>query len=43
MFSISVQKYNDATDDELVEAYKEHRMKELYQAYIKVIGFLTSK
>jgi len=37
MFSISVQKYNDATDDELVEAYKEHRMKELYQAYIKII------
>jgi len=36
IFSVSIQQYNDPKDDELVECYREHRLKELYQAYIKV-------
>jgi len=36
IFSSLVQKKETPTDDELVQFYYEHRMKELYQAYIRV-------
>jgi len=36
-FSVLVQQKETPTDDELIQFYFEHRMKELYSAYIRIL------
>jgi len=38
IFSVLVQQKEEPSDDDLAQYYYEHRMKELYQAYIRVRG-----